>query len=55
MSWLPVVNPIEASLLAELGAVEDRDFAVWRPEPEIKIWPSTIARMVRPLTVRGAT
>jgi hypothetical protein len=49
VSWLPVVNPSEASVVAELGAVEDRDFAVWRPKPEVEVWPSTIARMVRPL------
>lgn len=44
-----VVNCAEAALLAELGAVEDRDYVVWRPKPDIEIWPSTIARMARPL------
>jgi hypothetical protein len=48
--WLPVVNAREGELLTELGATEDRDFRVWRPPPEVEIWPSTIARMTRPLT-----
>lgn len=51
--WLPVVNPREGELLTELGATEDRDFRVWRPAPEIEVWPSTIARMTRPLTPPG--
>jgi hypothetical protein len=46
---MPVVNPREGELLAGLGAVEDIDYAVWRPVPEIEILPSTIAHMGRPL------
>lgn len=56
----PVVSPAVALLLAERGWVEDRDYIVspplprsW-PEPGVKVEPSTVARMARPLTLAGA-
>lgn len=55
-----IVGQANAAVLAELGYVEGRDYVIspplprsW-PEPEIKIKPSTIARMARPLTPAGA-
>jgi len=53
MNWLPVVNAPEAAILtSEFGAVEGRDYRLWPSAPEVEIWPSTIARMTRPL-LRG--
>jgi hypothetical protein len=48
-----VVNPPEAALLAELGAVEDRDYVIYPPllEPGVTIHPDTIARCARPFHV----
>lgn len=54
--WLPVVNPREAELLAELGAVEGRDYRLWPQPPAVEIWPSTIARLtVYPVLRSGWT
>ena len=53
MSWLPVVNPAEAAVLAELGAVEDRDYLIYPPllEPDIEISPDALARCARPFHI----
>jgi len=51
-----VVPPRVAEELAGAGGIEGTDFVVSPQVPRrpAEVWPSTVARMSRPLTLRGA-